>query len=251
MNVLIDIDGTKYSADLNKPLILSIPLIPGGINPRCFNAEKPDARPVISGNFIGSVPLGSPVNFYKTTITPHGNGTHTECVGHISPEMETVNTSLSKFHFSAEIISLSPQEEAMEDLIISRESLEAAVQFRTEALIIRTLPNSKDKRERDYSGNNPPYLSPEAMDFIVEQGYDHLLIDLPSVDKEQDGGSMAAHKRFWNFPTERETGKTITELIYIEDEIRDGLYLLNLQIPNIALDAVPSNPVIYQLEEKK
>ena len=249
MNVLIDIDGKSYSADLNKPLAISIPLVPGGNNPRCFHAEIPNARPVVSGTFIGSVTLGSPVNFYKTTITPHGNGTHTECVGHISTEMETVNEILSKHHFSAEVISIQPQN-SEEDRIINRESLEVSVRFRTEALIIRTLPNMVDKKVRDYSGTNPPYLSPEAMDFIVEQGYRHLLIDLPSVDKEQDGGLLAAHKRFWNFPAERETGKTITELIYIEDDIEDGLYLLNLQLPNLALDAVPSNPVIYLLEKK-
>ncbi|MEL6824109.1 MAG: hypothetical protein AAFP70_20315, partial [Calditrichota bacterium] len=42
---------------------------------------------------------------------------------------------------------------------------------------------------------------------------------------------------------------TITELIFVPAEVKDGLYLLNLQLSPLPLDAVPSRPVLYQLNE--
>ena len=41
---------------------------------------------------------------------------------------------------------------------------------------------------------------------------------------------------------------TITELIYVPDDIPDGLYLLNLQIASFEIDVSPSKPVLYQIE---
>jgi hypothetical protein len=34
-------------------------------------------------------------------------------------------------------------------------------------------------------------------------------------------------------------------MIYVDDAVPDGVYLLNLQLPVMATDAVPSNPVIF------
>ena len=113
------------------------------------------------------------------------------------------------------------------------------------ALIIRSLPNHEDKCSRNYSGTNPPYLTPEAMEYIVQQGIEHLLLDLPSVDREQDEGKLACHKIFWNYPEHPRKHCTISELIYVPDTIKDGNYLLQIQIPNISCDAAPSRPVLY------
>ena len=54
-----------------------------------------------------------------------------------------------------------------------------------EAIVIRTLPNSASKLSKKYSHTNPPFLAEEAARFICESGTQHLLIDLPSVDKER------------------------------------------------------------------
>ncbi len=80
-----------------------------------------------------------------------------------------------------------------------------------------------------------------------ERGIKHLLIDQPSVDKEEDGGALAAHKAFWNIPKNPELHATITELIFVPDEVEDGLYLLNLQVAPMENDAAPSRPVLFQL----
>jgi kynurenine formamidase len=101
----------------------------------------------------------------------------------------------------------------------------------------------------------PPYLSPEAVLWIVEQGIEHLIVDLPSVDRVEDGGHLAAHRVFFGLPAggrdldqARRARCTITELAYIADEMPDGEYLLTLQVPAISGDAVPSRPLLYALE---
>ena len=121
----------------------------------------------------------------------------------------------------------------------------AAVQ--PEALILRTLPNHKAKRRRAYSGTNPPYLEPALAQYLAGQHLEHLLLDLPSVDREVDGGALLAHHAFWQYPHATRPQATITELIFVPDELEDGLYLLNLQITSLELDASPSKPILYAL----
>jgi hypothetical protein len=91
--------------------------------------------------------------------------------------------------------------------------------------------------------------------FIREKGIQHLLIDLPSVDKEHDEGKLLAHKAFWNVKDVNQVNKdarfncTITEMIYVNEEIQDGSYLLNLQFASFENDASPSKPVLYKIEK--
>ena len=40
----------------------------------------------------------------------------------------------------------------------------------------------------------------------------------------------------------------MTEMIYVADELADGLYLLDLQVPRWSLEAVPSRPLLMQAE---
>ena len=86
---------------------------------------------------------------------------------------------------------------------------------------------------------------------MVEQGVRHLLVDLPSVDREEDGGKLLAHKAFWQYPDNIRENCTITELIYADNIIKDGLYLLNIQIASFEIDVSPSKPVLYALTVKK
>jgi hypothetical protein len=57
------------------------------------------------------------------------------------------------------------------------------------------LPNDTDKLSRKYSHTDPPFGWRAAL-FLRESGIQHLLIDLPSVDKEKDEGKLLAHKAF-------------------------------------------------------
>ncbi len=135
------------------------------------------------------------------------------------------------------------------DWVVDEDSLEG-FDLNVEALIIRTKPNDHSKTNRQYSGTNFPYLTLGAMQRIVDAGVQHLLVDLPSVDREEDGGALAAHHLFWNVPAEPNFQKTITELIYVPNEISDGDYILNLQVSNFANDAAPSRPMLFDLMEE-
>lgn len=239
-----------YECDLSKPLDISIPI--GQV--KCFYATDFKINPYVAGDFIGAVKAGAPVNFFDVQFNPHGNGTHTECVGHITTLQESVNENLKRFHFIAQLVSVPLTKKSNGDHIITKAALKAVCPTNLpEAIVIRTKPNRKNKLTADYSGTNPPYMDITAMKFLVEKGVKHLLIDLPSVDKEKDNGKLAAHHIFWNVENKQasKTRKdcTITELIYVPNSIKDGLYLLNLQIPSLSLDAAPSKPVLYPLKK--
>ena len=252
MKIQLEHGNEQYEADLSKALDISIPL--GQV--KCFYATDFETRPYQSGDFVGSVKAGSPVNFFDVKMNPHGNGTHTECLGHITLKQESLHDQLKQFHFIAHLISISPVKTEEGDLVISEEQIEAACpENLAEGLIIRTLPNTKVKLGKDYSGTNPPYLLDEAIKFLVKKGVRHLLLDLPSVDREVDGGKLLSHHAFWGVLDKqaKDTSRadcTITELIFVPDEVEDGLYLLNLQFPSIPLDAAPSKPVLYKLDKK-
>lgn len=252
VRLYLSIDSPQPYVDLTKPIDISLPLSngPGGVN--CFHAPEFKAEPYVSGDFVGSVKAGAPVNFFNVSLNPHGNGTHTECMGHISAEMYSINACLTRFHFMARLWSVLPEVLPNGDQVVTAASLAAVDRFNpVEALVLRTLPNDQGKRRRRYSGTNPPYFEPEAMEMIVQWGVRHLLVDLPSVDREEDGGALAAHKAFWQYPGGKRLDCTITELIYVPDEIEDGLYFLNLQIASFELDASPSKPILYRVGTSK
>ena len=65
-----------------------------------FLADPVIFETIRSGNFIGSVREGGSVNYQKLHITRHGNGTHTECYGHIlDDETATIHSCHTEFHF--------------------------------------------------------------------------------------------------------------------------------------------------------
>ena len=245
----------NFQIDLSKPIDISIPLSNTNENPIAWYIEKPEIEPVVFGNWIGSVKKGASTNFNNIFFNPHGHGTHTECLGHITREFYSINQCLKQFFFTSELISITP-ESTNEDLIITKSQIEKALKGKVpEAIIIRTLPNSESKKHQNYSKTNPPYLAEEAATYIREIGIQHLLIDLPSVDREEDEGKLLAHKAFWNVKNVDELNKdarlncTITEMIFVEDAIQDGSYILNLQIASFENDASPSKPILFKIED--
>ncbi|APQ17747.1 cyclase family protein [Maribacter hydrothermalis] len=248
MKTTITHNANQYQFDLSKPLDISIPITSKKDNVNAWYVDSPTIEPHRDKDFVGSIPAGSSTNFYDISFNPHAHGTHTECVGHISAAHQSVNQHLKQYFFLAEVITITPIEE-QGDLVITKDQLQKALGNKTPmALVLRTLPNSALKRNRQYSNTNPPYILEDAMIFVREVGVEHLLIDLPSVDKEKDNGALLAHKAFWNFNGEVRLIATITEFIYVPDSIIDGSYFLNLQVAPIENDASPSRPVLYKIE---
>lgn len=248
MFVSIQHKGKSYKADLSKSIDISIPLRAGIHNVNAWHAEPVKIEPFRVGDWVGEVKSGAPVNFRNIAFNPHGNGTHTECVGHISKEDYSINQCLKDFFFIAELISILPDELPNGDRVITEKHIQNCLEDKKpEALVIRTVSNPVAKIEMQYSDTNPPYITAEAMKHIVSIGVKHLLVDMPSVDREKDDGKLTAHHIFWNYPIQPETTKTITELIYAPNTVLDGSYLLNLQIASFENDATPSKPLLFQL----
>lgn len=249
MKARITFKNKIFKVDFEQPHDISIPL---GTENSVLAWGCPPAKmePVVAGKFKGEVKQGGSVNFRNVTFNPHGNGTHTECVGHITREAQSVNRALHRYFFYALLITVKPDlmgngdrvvmPTAFKELFMPTEGIEAVV--------VRTLPNSPDKRMMDYSGSNPVYFHHEVLSYLSAAGVNHFLTDLPSVDRESDGGMLLAHKAFWGLPDRCQEFKTITELIYVPNDLPDGFYLLELQTAPFELDATPSRPVLYQVE---
>ena len=234
---------------MTKPLDISIPLRASIKNVNAWYLDEPKIEPVKVDDWIGSINEGADVNFNTISFNPHAHGTHTECVGHITKEVHSINQNLKQFFFLAEVVTVAP-ELIDGDFVISRKQLQFAVgNKKRDAIVIRTIPNTNEKLSKQYSNTNPTYLLKEAAIYLREKGIKHLLIDLPSVDKEKDGGALLAHNAFWNTAGKLRLDATITEFIFVPNTVTDGCYFLNLQIAPFENDATPSKPILYKIIE--
>ncbi len=247
MQASIKYNQVNYKVDLSKPIDISLPVKVGGV--KAWYVNEPTFEPVKMGDWVGDVNLGGSVNFRNIFFNPHGHGTHTECVGHISKESYSINKSIHPFHFICQLITAQP-EHINDDWVITKASVSSYLANQNfVAIIIRTAQNQTVKETKNYSNTNPPYIHHEAIQYLIENGVEHILLDTPSVDKEVDGGKLLAHHAFWEYPHNTQTHRTITELVYIPDEVLDGIYLLNLQVAPFENDAAPSRPILFKILE--
>ena len=255
MKAEVRIRNKNVLVDLSNGIDISLPM--GKAGSKAWHVEDVTIEPVRSGSFVGSIEAGSPVNFMNVSFNPHGNGTHTECISHISRNSLTVNDLLKDAFLLCSVISIDPVTATEDDgvvksgdRVIMPGQIEAHIDALqgSDAVAIRTLPNSDSKIDRVYSGTNPDYFHSDSIRLLVDHGIDHILTDLPSLDREEDGGLVSSHHAFWGLPDKPHIHRTITELIYIQDQIRDGLYLLNLQVAPFAMDASPSRPLLFPIK---
>lgn len=249
MLATIQYNSKKYQINLLEPLDISIPLRASKSNVNAWYIDEPKIEPVRDGEWIASVVEGACINFNNIYFNPHGHGTHTECVGHITEKVHSINEHLKQFFFLAEVVTIPP-EKINGDFVISKKQLQYALgNKKRDAIVIRTIPNTKEKLSMQYSHTNPPYINEEAAIYLKEKDIKHLLIDLPSVDKEKDDGELLAHNAFWNTSGKLRMDATITEFIFVPNSVDDGTYFLNLQIAPFENDATPSKPVLYKIME--
>ena len=249
MLATIQYNSKKLQIDLSKPIDISIPLRASKDNVNAWYIDEPKIEPVKDGEWIASVAEGACINFNNIYFNPHGHGTHTECVGHITEKVHSINKHLKQFFFLAEVITVAP-EKLKGDFVISKKQIQYAIgNKKRDAIVIRSIPNTKDKLTAQYSNTNPPYLLEEAAIYLREKGIKHLLIDLPSVDKEKDECQLLAHNAFWNTKGKLRLDATITEFIFVPNAVEDGCYFLNLQIAPFENDASPSKPVLFKIIE--
>ena len=264
MNTLcVEIAGKSYRAATDSACDISIPIRFNADQLQAYGAPAAHADVYSADGFIGDVNQGGSCNCQRYHLTPHCNGTHTECIGHLTQEMVGVNTLVRESLMLARLITVTPItvsiSEHETDLLISLQCLQTQLSEMhrpaASAVIVRTLPNSDNKLTRNYDmGSSPAYFEPAALAWLAETGLEHLLVDLPSVDRMNDGGRLLAHRAFWGMPASTthathatRPNATITELIYVPEQIPDGLYLLSLQVAPFVADAAPSRPLLYPL----
>lgn len=259
-----------YRADISAPLDISIPVQFGTEQLRAFGGPSARREAFTADGFTGDVRRGGSCNCEIYCFSPHLNGTHTECVGHVTAAHLDVCALLGESLLPATLVTVAPvpgaecgenYDPALRegDMTVTATALKKALaphpaEFLA-ALIVRTLPNDPGKRLRDYGREPPAFFSNGAMEFIVGLGVRHLLADMPSVDRADDEGKLTNHRIFWGLPrgaaeAAEPSRKTITELVYAPDALADGPYLLNLQVAAFSADAAPSRPVLYRVSKK-
>lgn len=248
IKAVFNFDGREVHINLSQGIDLSIPISDRADQVNAYYAEPVRMEPFRSGGFVGEVKQGGTVNYRNIFFNPHGNGTHTECIGHIDTTIHSVNQHFKDFWQIADLVTLRPSVKLDGDEVIDLTQIH--VSDDSTALIIRTLPNLPNKKSRKYSGTNPPYFSEESIKHLVSLGIQHILTDLPSLDREVDKGKLLGHNAFFRSEDRPRMGSTITELIYVPDHASDGTYLLNLQVAPFENDAAPSRPIIYPITPK-
>ncbi len=267
MEIAVTVGGHK--ANLAEPLDISIPVNFDAQQLSAFGSRPARKYAYKSGNFVGDVRLGGSCNCEVYHFSPHLNGTHTECVGHITNARIKVQDVLQDSLMPATLVTVTPVPAASSkdsydpalrrnDMVITHEVLREALSYHSaeffNALIIRTWPNDPGKPARDYDKNPAAFFTTEAMEDIVALGVKHLLVDMPSVDRADDDGKLTNHRIFWDVPkgvkvAAQPSSRTITELVYAPDSVPNGSYLLNLQVAAFAGDAAPSRPVLYKVNK--
>jgi kynurenine formamidase len=240
---------------LGRAIDLAVPLDFHGSQPSAYGVPRASARPYSGDGFVLDTRAGGPCNCEILELVPHCHGTHTESVGHLTVERLPISAVLPEPFSPCSVITLEPAGRQIGVAALERALALTDPDF-LEALVVRTLPNSADKATRRWEDAGTPYFTPEAMTLVRERQVNHLLVDLPSLDPLRDEGRLTAHRIFWGMPPgsrEVPTGpaalRTVTEMIYVPDEVPDGSYLLELQLPRLVSDAVPSRPLLFFLEE--
>lgn len=226
-------------------------------HPRHFGAPQAEMQPLRLGDFEGEVVRGASCNCSRITLVPHCNGTHTEGASHLTVQQVPLQQYVPLSPVPALLLSVAPVAASgsgedtdplpqPQDRILTRSGLlQAWTAFagcHPTALLLRT--------GADVGTDNPPYLSRQFVHEILDRGIEHLVVDLPSVDRSRDEGRLTAHRLFFGLPPHSvdraqatRANCTITELAHFPGHLPDGPCALQLQLAPFSGDAVPSRPL--------
>jgi arylformamidase len=225
-----------------------------GTQPQHFGAPPARSTPFRIDGFEGDVTHGASCNCSSITLIPHCNGTHTEGVGHLTTGFRPLHEFVPMEPIPALLLTVdavnaadttedtlpAPQEG---DRLVTCEALlkhwPAALHPAPRALLLRTAGRAGGSTPANAAQTaNPPYLTRQATGELVRRGIEHLVVDLPSVDRTSDEGKLTAHRIFFGLPAGASDARlatrgqcTITELALFPSRVPDGPCALQLQIP--------------------
>ncbi len=231
----------KYRIALDQGMDMGFPVGRDGLS-LAFSLPAARFETVQVGPFVGEVVRGGSCNVETLHLTPHGNGTHTECYGHVSRRRLFITDLATEWMFPAvaAAVEKAPGEAiTLDDLSEDARALLEAELTRGLILHVHNLP----RLPFDFSGYDAPYLSASLAEWLSER-VQHLLTNLPSLDRASSKTLPAHHAFLGKDPLHH----TATELLRIPAHLGEGLYWTVLMVPAIATDAVPSRPLIYPME---
>jgi len=238
--IKLAIEGIEYVIDEMLGIDLSR-AVGSGVN--AWYIDSPKRRPLEVEGTIYNISFGASVNFDQITFAPHAHGTHTETLGHIDKNQLLIEELRLPLFMPCKLIRPS-LETINGDQLLTKEALNRCNYKGVKALVIRLNPNKEYPINYDHT--NWPYLSESATKQLVEAGVEHLILDVPSIDKEKDQGALLSHRAFWMLPESPRTSATITEFAQIPADLPAGNYLLQLQVAPILSDAAPSCPILFK-----
>lgn len=266
---LLERDGVVIRARLDRGTSIAVTLDFDGPQPHAFGAPPAAREALAGGGFVGDTLRGGSCNVSVARLVAHCNGTHTEGVGHVVDDPHPVGSLAMDPLVPAALVTVTPTaaRDSSEgegrtepnDLLVTAAALRGAMSSFPRgilcAVVIRTSPNDPAKPSRDWDASGAPYLTGAAAALLADAGVEHLVVDLPSLDRMDDGGRLAAHRAFFGLPDGSRAladcarpRATVTELAYAPDALPDGLYALSLQVAPWASDAAPSRPILYPAE---
>jgi kynurenine formamidase len=267
MDLRLHHGSAVFAVDVDGARDLSVPVRFDDDAGRAFQLGPARTAAVAGGGFVGDVRRGGSCNCETHTLTPHGDGTHTEGPGHLLASRLPVQVPAPLV--VAALVRVTPRALADsddlvagnhrgDDLVVDRAALEDALSaidrrgLSPTAIVVATASGALRRTQR-FSGTNPPYFTHDAALFCRQQGFDHVVVDLPSLDREDDGGLLSAHRAFFDLPPGAKdvdvvpAPRTVTELAAIDDDIAPGVHGLLLQVAPIVADAAPSRPLLCPL----
>jgi kynurenine formamidase len=231
----------------------------GEDQPRHFGAKNATSQPLSVEGFTGNTDQGGSCNVYELSMIPHCNGTHTETAEHLEKQSLFPFHGISQPFYPGRLVTVpltsdleqeTYQGHKPRDLFVTKKNLLKAAPWYSGfieggSIVIRTSPNPETKKTAQWDVTHPaPFFTEEAMQFLGSLPFQHLIVDFPSLDRSHDEGRLKNHREFF-----KDKSRTVTEMAYVPDGVKDGHYFVSIQVPLLALDAVPSRLVLYQAKE--
>jgi hypothetical protein len=256
--------GSRHYA-LAPPRSLAPNLTFDGAAPRWFDAPAAHSWPHRVGEFSGTVLTGASCNCRNIQLLPHGNGTHSEGVGHLTYDEANVIDVLPKLPMPAVLLRLAALRagDCHETADYAPEPNDWLV---TQQICAAAWPQAPAPRPsvavlalEPCETAVPPYLTRECTQWLVDRGIEHLIVELPSIDRLRDAGRLTAHRIFFGLPAYAATAPaprhsdarrpqaTVTELAQIPRELTTRSGFVQWLAPAMLGDAVPTQPLWYDL----
>ncbi len=248
--------AVPLAVDFGAATSLALHLDFSSVHPRHFGAPTATSEPFQAGSFEGAVARGASCNCQRITLIPHCHGTHTESACHLTLQQIPLQQIVPFGPVRALLLTVRPVDcsDTTED---SLPAPHAADRLITRSALLDAWPSAVQaplalllRTGTAWNDGAPPYLSRQLMQEVVARGVEHLVTDLPSVDRIEDDGRLAAHRIFFGLPADstslpdaQRAHCTITELAQFPASLQDGVCALQLQIPDFSGDAVPSRPL--------